>query len=626
MLDLKKTKKRGFNWFTILLSLILLLATGLFIYQIFSLHLLPPIWFIPLFLLVLSMDFLLVYALVIRRSKTGMRAACSVLAIALACVCGYGSFALYRSGSFLSSLTAGLNGTMNSIVNVYVLDDSGIDNLIGLDGKQVAVSNKDNSAALNTAIESIEDEGVQITLVPYDDYAQLAAALEDGTVSAAMVNMAYINQITDLDGYQNFENVTKAVYSYTYSTDVDLSSAPIADITKEPFTVMISGSDSREGLFDFDRSDVNMLVTINPQTHVVLFTGIPRDAYVPTICDQDSFACQYGEYDKLTHTGMYTYDTTKRTIENFLDVDINYTFRANFSAVVDMVDALGGIDVYVEPGYAVDYFYTNDYFGTDYGVTEGINHLNGQAALCYARERNAYLEGDFQRIRNQQEVLEQIVTKAISLNGLARYTQLLDAIQGNFWTDLTQDEIMSLLRFQIAENPDWSFISYFLNGESTSRYCAESYGFASVIILDKNSVGFAHDLIEDVLHGQSATQIQRSIDNYAYVEDFTVDYPHGTYTEGVYSDGSDGYGYQETYDYGAYDPGYSAPVYDNSDLYYDQGTYYQPESSVPESSTSPGYDASLGGSSGYEDSVAGGSYILDDYVPDPNASFTLNDF
>lgn len=137
-------------------------------------------------------------------------------------------------------------------------------------------------------------------------------------------------------------------------------------------------------------------------------TSIPRDSYVEEVCDD--YACNYGAYDKLTHTGIYGVDTTKATVENLLGIDVNYVFRVNFTSMIDIVDALGGIDIDVAEGMAVSRFYTNS---TLEGVHEGTNHLDGKRALAYSRERKAYIDGDVQRARNQQQVLQAMFKKQL---------------------------------------------------------------------------------------------------------------------------------------------------------------------------------------------------------------------
>lgn len=497
----------------ILICILLCIVTVLFVGQINALNILSQNYMLILIAAAAILCGLVSVLVLFAAKKTGTQIACSVLAVALAAGCGFGSFYVAKTGNMLGALTAAHSGKIANVVQVYALKDSAIKSDKDLEDKKIGVVKNVNAVGITHLLNDLKDKGITVKEEQYDNFGPLADALYDKEVSAIAINQVHESNITHLAKFTDFKDKAEVIYSFTYYTNATSAADAVTDITEEPFTVLINGSDSRGGLGDTDRSDVNMLAVVNPKTHVVLLVSIPRDAYVKTYCDPE-YDCLEGQYDKLTHTGIHTYNTTAKTIEELMGIDINYVFRANFSAVVSIVDALGGIDVNVAPGYAVDYFYTNDMFGTEYGVEEGVNHLNGEAALCYARERYAYTEGDFQRIKNQQEVLTQIARKATSPEVIARYPALIDAIEGNFWTDVSQDEISELIQFQLDQMPQWTFISYSLSGTPDNRYCAEAYGNASVVILDQNTVKFADKLIKAVQSGDSGKEITDMIDTY----------------------------------------------------------------------------------------------------------------
>lgn len=423
-------------------------------------------------------------------------------------VYGTGTYYISKASGLLGNVTDFGNETTTT-VQVIALKDSGITSEKDLEGKTVGSLKSISLASTQALIQDLSGKGVTFQDKQYDNIQGMVNGLYDKEVPAIILNDAYRGNINDLEDekFRNFGTDTQVVYTYTYKTENKSTTNSVDDITKNPFTVLISGVDSRDGFAESSRSDVNMLATINPVTKTVLLTSIPRDYYVTTVCEEDA-GCQNGAKDKLTHTGLHGTETTKKTIENLLGVDINYTAKVNFTSVVNLVDALGGIDVNVKPGLAVDHFYTNDYFGTDYGVTEGINHLNGQAALCYARERYAYQEGDRQRVKNQQEVLMAIVKKATSPSVIGNYPALMDALSGAFQTDLSQDEIQSLIQFQLKEMPDWQFITYSLDGQGSTEFCAELGNSASVMIPDNETVVTAKKRIEAVIEGKSAEEVE----------------------------------------------------------------------------------------------------------------------
>lgn len=423
-------------------------------------------------------------------------------------VYGTGTYYISKASGLLGNVTDFGNETTTT-VQVIALKDSGIKSEKDLEGKTVGSLKSISLASTQALIQDLSGKGVTFQDKQYDNIQGMVNGLYDKEVPAIILNDAYRGNINDLEDekFKNFGTDTQVVYTYTYKTENKSTTNSVDDITKNPFTVLISGVDSRDGFAESSRSDVNMLATINPVTKTVLLTSIPRDYYVTTVCEEDA-GCQNGAKDKLTHTGLHGTETTKKTTESLLGIEINYTAKVNFTSVVNLVDALGGIDVDVKPGLAVDHFYTNDYFGTDYGVTEGINHLNGQAALCYARERYAYQDGDRQRVKNQQEVLMAIVKKATSPSVIGNYPALMDALSGAFQTDLSQDEIQSLIQFQLKEMPDWQFITYSLDGQGSTEFCAELGNNASVMIPDNETVVTAKKRIEAVIEGKSAEEVE----------------------------------------------------------------------------------------------------------------------
>ncbi|MBP3853845.1 MAG: LCP family protein, partial [Erysipelotrichaceae bacterium] len=332
-------------------------------------------------------------------------------------------------------------------------------------------------------------------------------ALYDGSVDAIILNESYRHNVEDFEQYKDFSDKTEVLYSFVYYTDKNNTANSVSDVTSKPFTIFISGNDSYGTIDELTRSDVNMLVTVNPKTSRVLLTSIPRDYYVPLVCSDG--ACAEGALDKLTHTGMHGINTTKETLESLLDVDINYTFRVNFSSAEQIVDALGGVDITVEPGLEIESFGADGALG---GLDAGTHHLDGAHALAFARERYAYEDGDVQRVKNQQQVLEAIIHKAISSDTLANYSTILKSMEGAFETNMSQDEIASLMQFQLRENPNWKFENYVLNGQGADMFCAELGTGASVLVPDQRTIDIAKKKIDAIIDGESSKTVDDQID------------------------------------------------------------------------------------------------------------------
>lgn len=499
-------KSIGFMIFAIILSVILVVFTGGLVYQIFKLQILPDNILIPIILVLILLT--LIFVLLINFSTHGLvsKILCSLMVVVLSTVYGLGNYYLYSTNTTLETVTDQGNKAKNT-VSVVVLNSSGLENVNSLEGSKLGVLKTIGNEATKKSLTDLKKNNVTYTKKTYDNMLGMLKALYDGEVDAIVLNEAYRSNVCDLEDYTNFNNDTKVIHKTVYYTKENSSSLAVSDITSKPFNILISGNDSFGSLDENSRSDVDMLVTINPVTSTILLTSIPRDSYVKEVCND--YACNYGVYDKLTHTGIYGVDTTKDTIENLLDIDINYVYRVNFTSMIDIVDALGGVDVTVPEGMAVSKFYTNSNLE---GVHEGENHLDGKRALAYSRERKAYLDGDLQRARNQQQVLQAMFKKATSPEIIKNYTSLLKALIGAFDTNMTTKEITSFIKYQIQAKPSWKFEQFVLKGDNDLKMSAELGSEVSVVILYDSYINIAHDKIQAVLDGQSSDIVEADDD------------------------------------------------------------------------------------------------------------------
>lgn len=499
-------KTIGFIIFAIILSVILVIFTGGLIYHIIKLQILPDNILIPIILVLILLT--LIFVLLINFSTHGLvsKILCSLMVVVLSAVYGLGNYYLYSTNTTLETVTDQGNKAKNT-VSVVVLNSSGLENVNSLEGSKLGVLKTIGNEATKKSLTDLKKNNVTYTKKTYDNMLGMLKALYDGEVDAIVLNEAYRSNVCDLEDYTNFNNDTKVIHKTVYYTKENSSSLAVSDITSKPFNILISGNDSFGSLDENSRSDVDMLVTINPVTSTILLTSIPRDSYVKEVCND--YACNYGVYDKLTHTGIYGVDTTKDTIENLLDIDINYVYRVNFTSMIDIVDALGGVDVTVPEGMAVSKFYTNSNLE---GVHEGENHLDGKRALAYSRERKAYLDGDLQRARNQQQVLQAMFKKATSPEIIKNYTSLLKALIGAFDTNMTTKEITSFIKYQIQAKPSWKFEQFVLKGDNDLKMSAELGSEVSVVILYDSYINIAHDKIQAVLDGQSSDTVEADDD------------------------------------------------------------------------------------------------------------------
>ena len=423
---------------------------------------------------------------------------CVVITLVLIFGSCMGGYYISKTGSLLTNITNVTKHAKNT-VSVVVKQSSDIKNKSQLNGLSVGTLRTIGTQGSSKALTELSKDGIVMNQSEYDSLSAMLEAFYNGEVDSIIINESSRSQILDMESYADFDNNTRVVYQTYYKVENTDKANAVSDITSKPFNVLISGSDTRGGFDENGRSDVIMVATINPKTSTILLTSVPRDFYVTTACDATD-GCMQGALDKITHTGIHGTNTTKRTVEQLLGIEINYTFKVGFDTVTDLVDALGGVDVYVEPGYAVT--------TSTFSVHEGTNHLDGEHALAYARERYSYTEGDRQRTKNQQQVLMGIVNEATKPSVITKYASIMDAMANTFSTTMSNDEITSLIKYQINNNPKWKMEQYMVDGTGDTLMCAELGDAASVMVPDQSTVKLAKDKINAVLAGKSADDVK----------------------------------------------------------------------------------------------------------------------
>ena len=392
---------------------------------------------------------------------------------------------LIRSDNFIDKVSDAVG--QKYVISVIALKDSDI-NKKSLDGKKFGVCYEKDSKTLTTALADMEDEIGQQEYTKYDTYIQLADALYNREVDCIVVGEQFRSQLQV--NHENFDNETKIITSYSYDAKLEVTTKK-TDVTEKPFSVYVTGIDVYGSLNTVSRSDVNLIVTVNPKTKQILMTSIPRDCEINLHSN--------GELDKLTHTGNYGTAETINTIQDLLDMEINYFVRTNFSGMTNIVDALGGITVESDEEF--------DTLHGNYHIVKGLNEMDGDMALCFVRERKRLKAGDFARGRNQQKVLSALIDKALSPKIITNFDRILTALEGTFETDMTSDEIRSLLNMQLDDMADWNIINVQIEGEYYDCYETYSmYGTKSDVMKPFNShIKRVRKLINKVEEGKKIT-------------------------------------------------------------------------------------------------------------------------
>lgn len=482
----------------IVLSILLVVASFYLLYQLIKINVLPTKLLFLITIIFVLLDTIFALLLCYYTRAIVSKIICVVITLVLIFGSCMGGYYISKTGSLLTNITNVTKHAKNK-VSVVVKQSSDIKNKSQLNGLSVGTLRTIGTQGSSKALKELSKDGIVMNQSIYDSLSAMLEAFYNGEVDSIIINESSRSQILDMESYADFDNNTRVVYQTSYKVENTDKANAVSDITSKPFNVLISGSDTRGGFDENGRSDVIMVATINPKTSTILLTSVPRDFYVTTACDAAD-GCMQGALDKITHTGIHGTNTTKRTVEQLLGIEINYTFKVGFDTVTDLVDALGGVDVYVEPGYAVS--------TSTFSVHEGTNHLDGEHALAYARERYSYTEGDRQRTKNQQQVLMGIVNEATKPSVITKYASIMDAMANTFSTTMSNEEISDLIKYQINNNPKWKMEQYMVDGTGDTLMCAELGDAASVMVPDQSTVKMAKDKINAVLAGKSADDVK----------------------------------------------------------------------------------------------------------------------
>ena len=362
---------------------------------------------------------------------------------------------------------------------VVVLKDSTYKKINDLENKNIGYI-ENNLSNTDKALSKINKN---ITKKSYQDYDKLFNDLNNNNIDSILINETYYNIKSEEETIDNYRIIHK-IKIRSIVTDNNKE----VDISKDSFTIYISGIDTYGNIETVSRSDVNILATINPTTKQVLLTSIPRDSYV-------TLHNTTGYKDKLTHAGNYGINMSIDTIEDLLNIDINYYLRVNFTTLEKTIDALGGVDVYSEYSF-ISYI-------DNYQFYKGYNHMNGKEALAFSRERKSLPGGDIDRGRNQQAVIEALIRKITSKEIIYNYTSLLRELRGNFQTNLSDKDITKLIKQEIQNPGGWNVTSNSITGNGEYNY---TYSYQAqklyVLVLNSESINNAIELINRVLDGE----------------------------------------------------------------------------------------------------------------------------
>ena len=473
-----RRRKRKLSIFKIL-ALILFLASLFMSYIIYKVNLLPNKY---LYLVLGGIAFINIFFdifLMRKKVRKGVRGFFAFLTIVVLGVMAFFAHYILNTLGFLAKI--GPTDYKTETYSVIVLKDSKYNKI--KDIKDLDVGYYANSKGAKEANKKVL-KSVDVNFKDYDDANEMANKLLNNEEKVIMLEDSVLSMVNEDN--PDFNDKTKVIYKFVIKIK-SKTKAKDVNVTSKPFNIYITGIDTYGEISSVSRSDVNIIATVNPKTKQVLLTSIPRDYYV-------QLHGTTGVKDKLTHAGIYGVDMSIATIEDLLDIEINYYVKVNFTSLIDIVNAIGGITVYS------DYTFTS-IDGVHF--TEGNNNMNGEQALAFARERKAFQAGDIQRGKDQQALIAALIKKFCSISIITNYDSLLNSLKGKFQTNMSSKKITSLLKMQLNDMASWNVSTYNLDGVNSNNYTYSGGNMKLFVFEPKlGSIDEAHNLINDVKNGK----------------------------------------------------------------------------------------------------------------------------
>ncbi len=452
---LKKLKKcpKKYSLTYIITSMIYLISLVLFIYSLSKLSGIETILRIIaiIFFIIWFFIYLLTSPLSLFTKKNKTFIAITIISLLFVPIFIGSSYVI---NTFYDELTNFTKSHLTYTTNLVTLKDYEFTS----SSKIGMISDNDDIEGNILAKKLIEKESLTNEIVNYDDYYLMLADLYNQKIDAIFLSGNYVVLFSSEKTYENIAKETKVIYEY--SEEMENQDYKIKSDKKltEPFTVLLMGVDSEKDGLNANQAfngDTLMMVTFNPNTLTATMFSMPRDMYVP-------IACRNGALAKVNSSAAYGTSCVIDTLENITNVPIDYYVKMNFKGVVDLVDAVGGITVNIEEPY-FRYNHGVDCGGKfceqnsnrEYGsetiyLDPGIQKINGEEALAYARCRALYIESDLARNRHQQEIVEATAKEFKNIRSIDDFKKILDAISKNMDTNITTDQMLSF--YEVAKD------------------------------------------------------------------------------------------------------------------------------------------------------------------------------
>lgn len=365
----KKRENKLSRTIGLVLAIVQLIATGIFMAGIFKLNMLPTKYVVAA-----TVALVLFWGVILASQFFSKKNAITgkIISVLITVLLIFSSYYLFKVSGTVSKISGG-EYKLDKVV-VSVMADDSAEAIKDAKNYTFGVQYKMNGDQIKQTVQAINEElGTEIKTEEYDTLAEQAEALHDGKVDAIIYNQGFTGVLEE--AFEGYEDNTKVIYSHDIKTEIEDTSSDV-EVKNDTFSVYISGIDVYGAIETNSRSDVNIIAEVNPTTHQILLVTTPRDYYVeiPEVSG--------GQKDKLTHAGIYGVDKSMKTLEKLYDTNLDFYARVNFTSLITMVDALGGVDV--ESEYA---FTTSEDSGLVMDVVQGTNHFNGKQALAFSSKK-----------------------------------------------------------------------------------------------------------------------------------------------------------------------------------------------------------------------------------------------
>ena len=444
----KRLKKKPILIFTIIFFILFLISTTCLIYSILNISNIENIlrYLISILLGLITIYIFLNLIKIIFKGKNPAIILFDILLVFIFVITSFGCSTINNIYGGISNI---YKETTTYEVSAITKKDSKINKISNVKNNVIGIINEANQKEINEiSVELINENKIKDNneIKIYDSSSEVVNALYDDEIDIAFVPSNYISMFSVIDRYKNINEETKEIIKKEKTLKKETENTEKDEY--EPFTVLLLGMDSTikdiSTVTSFNADSI-ILITFNPKTYNATILSIPRDTYVPIGCLKGN------PESKITHSGWNGETCVIKTINKWMDINVDYYVKVNFTALVNLVDSIGGIEV------NVPYSFCEQNSNREWGkntvyVKKGIQTLNGEQALALSRNRHPntgmcssewtnYYSDDIIRGQNQQLVINALINKIIKNISLDNIYSIIEAVETNVDTNMQIDQI-----------------------------------------------------------------------------------------------------------------------------------------------------------------------------------------